>query len=335
MPRSTAHLRAALDTEVLERAAVQPGQHEQVVERRGLAGVEVEHRPRGLVGVLGGRGPRMELDDTGVGQPGQRGRFLDQRVPLGLAGIGGLVPPAPPPVRRVRQHGLLPEPLAGHAVRMAAEVHRPVGQVREDGRCSGDDVADEVPLGHRGPTTRLCVARREQHLVQVGQAQGAALEDPLAAPRQLVQLGQLGVRDRDHVGQRRPSGGDLGLVGGRVTAPQGLGRSSHVLVGAPALDRAADAPPGPSRRRRGRPACGGAATRPSLHRSGAGPCRRCGRGRTGRPASRRRGRSGARRPPPRPADPPRPGSAPIGPRSQTMTSPPPYSPAGMTPSKSA
>ncbi len=242
----------------------------------------------------------MELDDPGVRQPGQRGRFVRQRVPLGLAGIGGLVPPAPPPVRRVRRHRLLPETLAGHAVRVAAEVHRPVGQVREDGRCGGDDVADEVSLRDRGAaTTSARLAGGEQHLVEVGQPQGAALEHPLPAPGQLVQLGQLRLGDRDHVGERRPSGGDLGPVGGRVTAPQRLRHGSHVLVGAPALDRA--------RMLLRVPAVDGVFVtlveeQPLvLPRSGAGPCRPCARGRTGPPASRRRGRSGAHRPRPRPA----------------------------------
>ncbi len=61
-PTPAADLRATDDAELVERRAVQLGEHDDIIERGRLTGIDVDHRPRRLIGMIGGRRPRMELD---------------------------------------------------------------------------------------------------------------------------------------------------------------------------------------------------------------------------------------------------------------------------------
>ena len=221
---------------------------------------------------------------------------------------------------------LCQKPLVLGAVREAVHVQRAPAQV---GQHDGRDlrrVAQEIAFGHR----RLAVAAREQHLVEVGDPQLAAEDRPGA--------GRCAARRARRARPRRPQRPRWRAAGSRRAPP--AGRERHSRSGSaftsslvrPREHRLRMVLGVPARRRRSRRACAAAATPPC-------PSRRCRvRTSTNRPrsfspcrstcsspfgAARGRGRR-SRRPCP----------APTCPASQTMTSPPPYSPAGITPSKS-
>ena len=142
-------------------------------------------------------------------------------------------------------------------------------------------VADEVPLGDR----RLALPAGEEHLVEVGELELAALQlstcPPCPArrgrPAPRRSAGPTPAAARHHA--------DGGLGRGQVAAPQRVGGGRHLVVGAARLHRPRVLLRVPARDGRGRRSCAAAATAPCRRRRCPDPG---GRARTGRPASRRR-----------------------------------------------
>jgi hypothetical protein len=308
---------------VAERGAVEPGEDEHVLEGAALTRVDVDEGPRRLVHVREARGPGVQLERAEVRHPGERRDAVHHAVPLGLPLVGLLVAPALEPGGGVARHLLVPEAGTVGTPGEPVQVDRPVEEVREHARRDHRVVPDQVSLGHR----RTAVAGGEEDLVEVRDLQ-LPVPAPATGPAR---------RARPAPRAPRPSAGP-------TTAPRASRRGWRPR---PPGGRSATAPPVPppprrwcdrSDRRRvvlGIPPRHGVLVglvqqQPLLlARSRPG---RGGSARTCRRASRRRGRSGAPR-----ADWPRhvPGAGGDHvPQSQTMTSPPPYSPFGMTPSKS-
>ena len=96
-----ARLRVAPYSEVFERGAVQPGQGQELVPRRLVAGVDVDERVCRAVDVGDARRPRVQLDRGVVREPRERGRAVDDQVLLALARVGVDVVPTRDP-RRAR-----------------------------------------------------------------------------------------------------------------------------------------------------------------------------------------------------------------------------------------
>ena len=136
--------------QVLQRGAVQPGQDQHLVPRRGRAGIDVDERVTGLVRLVGPGGPGVPLQGAEVGRPHQRGRLVGDQVGAGLAGLGTGIVPARHPVRRVVGQLLVPEPFRLRAAREAVHVQRQASQVRQHHRGDLRRVPDELALGHRG-----------------------------------------------------------------------------------------------------------------------------------------------------------------------------------------
>ena len=140
---------------------MQPGEEQELVPRGLRARVEIDERVGRLPHVGDARRPGMELDRRVVREPDQRRGAVRDEVLLALARVRfGVLPPGHP-VRRVRRRLLLPEALGADAVREAVQVERAALQVGEQRRGDRREVADEVALGdgrarRRGPGRAPC-----------------------------------------------------------------------------------------------------------------------------------------------------------------------------------
>ncbi len=284
------------------------------------------------------RRPRVQLDAAEVGQPHHRRHAVGHRVPLGLAPVGLVVVPPLHEVGGVRRRLLVPEARLVDAVGVAVGVERPAAQVAQDRRRDHRVVADEVALGQR---LGVVVAAREQHLVEVGEGERVALDLPAALRPEGVEGGEL-VRGRPVPGRRLRPGlvglglgagahPHLGLVGRPVAVPLVVGVGLDLVVGAAGLDGGGVV--------LGVPARLGVVVVLVEHEplllAAARPGPFSVRTSTNRPASRSPVRSKWISPASMAAAGSSVSTGAQVPRSHTMTSPPPYCPAPITPSNSA
>ena len=130
------HLGLPADPEVLQRRAVQPGEHQQVVPRRLLPRVQVDHRVGRAPRVVRQRRPRVPLQRAEVRRPHQRGRLVDDEVGPRLPLVRLRVVPPRHPVGRVLRQLLVPEARPVRAVREAVHVEGPAraGRAARPGR---------------------------------------------------------------------------------------------------------------------------------------------------------------------------------------------------------
>ena len=210
-------------------------QEEQVLGRGLRTGIHVDERPARPVGPVGGGRPGVELEGGEVRRPHQGRCPVEDGVALGLALVGGLVAPLREPVGRAGRDRLLPEALRAGAVRVAVHVHRPVVQVGQHPRGDPGVVGEQLPLGHR---RRVVVPTGEQHLVEVGDLQGATLQLPRPVGTELGQGPERTLVHRIEADAAHAGVCDLGgSVRGSVAVPHQVGFRRHLLVGAAAQHR--------------------------------------------------------------------------------------------------
>ena len=295
---------------------MQPGQHStsaQAVAAPGSRSISayVAVRPVGA-----GR-PGVPLQRAEVGRPHQRRGLVHDQVGACLARARLRIVPARQPLRGVRRAAACARTLGLRAVWEAVHVQRPAGQVRQDGRRDPRGVADDSRLvtgcsparPGRAPCPGWSAAVRGRRPPRAaGPSASSAASSSPAWPR-----------SRPASARPRPRGGQV-----RPPHPVGVGLTSS-LVRPLSTDRGWSSAFQPST---AYSSCLCSSSHCSLPASSVPVAP----GRIGPGASHRTCRGAVRR---RPRPPP--GRGACGshvPASQTITSPPPYSPAGMTPSKS-
>ena len=321
MPRWPVTFGPPRHAQVLERGAVEPGQHEHVVERGARAGVDVDERPRRLV--------RRRRRSTSTGAARRRRSWPSRRARRGDR------PRRTTRSRRRRRRRSASGSATRARGRAAALCQKPGSSTPFGKRCrlSGRSarygqhhrrdarvVADEVALGERRSSPRP----GKSTLSRLVSAQLAALQRPTCPSRRARRAPRARRRSAPASSGARPRrradrAGVQSARRGRRPPRRWCARSAptRVLLGIP------------SRRRRTRRACAAAATAPC--RSRAAPRRTStkrprsfspSRSKCSSPASTRRGRIVGPVPAPRCPGPTRS-------RRRRRTRP-----AGITPSKS-
>ncbi len=106
----------------------------------------------------------MPLERTEVRHPDQSGRFVDDDVGTGLAGICLGVVPAGEPFRGMLAQFLVPEALALRSVGVAVHVEGASGEVRQEHQGYLRRAPQQLPSCHRF----LAGTAGEQHLQRQG-----------------------------------------------------------------------------------------------------------------------------------------------------------------------
>ena len=128
-------------TEMVDRHAEQPGDHERLVPRRCRC------RGRCRSSAYDGSSGAAAVDVHGwISKPAkfaahdERGRAVDEQVVAGLAVVGERVRPAAHPRRRVGRDGLVPEAALGASMPSGKRL-RLIGRPARDGDSQGATVA--------------------------------------------------------------------------------------------------------------------------------------------------------------------------------------------------
>ena len=146
-----------------------PGHLGALGQAHTLPGVQVQHQPIRVAGLAVAAEPPLrgvQLQGRHLGEPGQHGRLLRQRVGVGALGV--LDPPGGDPVRRRVLQVLAEEHLARvllgpHAVHPPLPGDRPPRDLRDEHLGHRQVVVHDIGLG--GPRLRV------EHLVQAGHGQ--------------------------------------------------------------------------------------------------------------------------------------------------------------------